>query len=98
MREMADERGMMVGALEARLKLNSGGVRAAERENGVDDRGGWSSWAVAGGGRGLVERRPNSVSSAVAAAERLRLSWSGMMSPVLAVLRLVSELRPTTVP
>jgi hypothetical protein len=98
MREMADERGMTVGALEARLKLKRGDVRAAVKENGVEDRGGWSSWEVAAGGRGLVERRPNSRSSAVPVAERLRLSWSVIISPVLVVLRFVSGLRPTTVP
>lgn len=83
MRVMADERGMTVGALEARLKLKRGGVRAAVKENGVEDRGcWWSSCEVAGGG----ERRPNS------------RSWSATISPVLAVLRLGSGWRPTTVP
>lgn len=101
MRVMADERGMIVGALDARFRLKRVGVRP-EREKGVVERGGFSSGEAAAlrlsGGRGLVERRPNSLSSEFPTAERLRLSCSGNASAVLAVLRFVSGLRPTTVP
>jgi hypothetical protein len=77
MRVMAAERGMMVGAREARLVLNNVGVRP-ENEKGVDDLGGsYPSTAVGGeadatrgsvagvGGCGLADLRslPNFSSS-----------------------------------
>lgn len=95
---MAVDRGMMVGAREARFMLNSG-VRP-EREKGVVERA-WSYWSfgdadatrvcsdrAAVGGLGLVERLPYPPFSSPTAA-RFRLSWSLSISPVLAVLRLV---------
>lgn len=102
---MAADRGMIVGAREARLRLKSVEVRP-EREKGVDERGArsipsagdadatlvWSERAaVAGLGTGLVERRSFSV------AAKLALSWSD--TPVLDVLLFViPPSRPTTVP
>ena len=44
---MADVRGMIVGARDARRALNSVGVRP-EREKGVVERGGSDATAVAG--------------------------------------------------
>lgn len=89
---------MTVGALDARLRLNKVGV-CREIEKGVVDRGGLSSGEAAAlrfsGGLGLVERRPN---SSPPEAARLRRSSSETISAVLAVLRFVSWLRPTTVP
>ena len=105
---MAEERGMTVGARDARLMLNRVGVRP-ESEKGVVERGGWPSAdggdatrvaSDAFAGRGLVERPPFS-SWSLPTVARLRLSWSLINSPVLAVLRFVpppSGLRPTTVP
>lgn len=107
---MAAERGMTVGAREARLMLNNVGVRPLS-EKGVEERG-WASKSLgeadairedstgrpATGGCGLVERRPKPFSSVAA---RLRLSCSLSNSPVLVVLRFVpppSGCRPTTVP
>lgn len=104
---MAADRGMTVGAREARLRLKRVGVRP-EREKGVDERGArsipsvgdvdatlvWSDRAaVAGLGAGLVERRPLSLPDPA----KLALSWSD--TPVLEVLLFViPPSRPTTVP
>lgn len=107
-RVIAAERGMIVGAREARRRLNSVGVRP-ESENGVVERGG--SYSATGGdadairslstpgvrGRGLVERPPTRFSSP--AATRACFSGSFSMSAVLVVLRLPGfGWRPTTVP
>lgn len=96
-REMADVRGMMVGARDARRALKSVGVRP-DSENGVVERGG--STAVAGdiavcGLCGLGLRTAFS-----SAPDRFCLSWSDNSSLVLVVLRFAAEfgLRPTTVP
>lgn len=108
MREIAAERGMIVGAREARRRLNSVGVRP-ESENGVVERGG--SYSAVGGdvdairslstpgvrGRGLVERPPARFSSPAIA--RACFSWSFNISLVLAVLRFPAfGWRPTTAP
>ncbi len=102
---MAAERGIIVGAREARFRLKRVGVRP-EREKGVDERGArsipsagdadatrvWSdNAAVAGRGTGLVER---------GSLEAARLSLSCSETPVLEVLLFVipPSLRPTTVP
>ena len=104
---MAEERGMMVGAREARFRLNKVGVRP-EREKGVDERGTgsipsagdadatrvWSDKAaVVGRCTGLVEP-----SFSLLEVARLILSLSD--TPVLEVLLFVAfpSLRPTTVP
>lgn len=93
---IAAERGMTVGAREARL--NRVGVRP-ESEKGVVERGGSVATAVPGDvdimrGLGL---RPAFSSPAAA---RLCLSCSDNISPVLVVLRFVPVcgLSPTTVP
>jgi hypothetical protein len=107
-REIAAERGMTVGAREARRMLKRVGVRP-EIEKGVVERGG--SYSPAGGdadairslsspgvrGRGLVETPPARFSSPAAA--RACFSWSLSISPVLVVLRFTAfGWRPTTVP
>lgn len=102
-RVMAEDRGMTVGARDARFMLNRVGVRP-DREKGVVGRslfGEVEATCVCsdmpGVRRGEVER-PAAFSSVAA---RFRLSCSVKSSPVLAVLRFVcipSGLRPTTVP
>src|SRR6266511_1541493 len=104
---MAEERGMTVGAREARFRLNRTGVRP-ESEKGVDERGTGSMPsvgdadatrvcsdrpAVAGRCTGLVE-----LSWSLPVAARWPLSLSD--TPVLDVLLFVPfpSLRPTTVP
>lgn len=93
-RDIAEVRGMIVGARDARRALNSVGVRP-DKENGVVERGGSEATTVAGDATGLGLR---AAFSSVAA--RLCLSWSDKSSPVLVVLRFAAELgfRPTTIP
>lgn len=105
MRVMGAERGIMVGARDARLVLNSVGVRP-DNEKGVVDLGGsYPSTAVGGdadatrgSAPGLVDRWSAACFSSVAA--RFRLSCSVNISPVLAVLLFVPPPLgiPTTVP
>lgn len=98
---------MIVGAREARRKLNRADVRP-ESENGVVERGGSCSAAggdadairslksIPGGGRGLVELPPARRSSAV---DKVCFSWSFRSSAVLVVLRFgLFSWAPTTAP
>lgn len=82
---MADDRGMMVGAREARL-ANSVGVRP-DREKGVVERGGSVEATAVVGETGLPGVGLRGDFSSI--DDRFRLSCSEIISPVLVVLLFV---------